>query len=135
MKLEKQNPHAGSWPAPSCYPNLSVGEVADLIHPEDADLIDLANSLIRAGHGQMDREFRMRHAEGSWIWIRTRAEVVPDAEDEPHLVGIAVAVTEQRRLAEALRTADLRLRDAIEAISEAFVNWDTATRLERCNQK
>jgi two-component system cell cycle sensor histidine kinase PleC len=114
---------------------LSVGEVADLIHPEDADLIDLANSLIKAGHGQMDREFRMRHAEGSWIWIRTRAEVVPDAEDEPHLVGIAVDVTEQRRLAEASRTADLRLRDAIEAISEAFVLWDAANRLVLCNSK
>jgi two-component system cell cycle sensor histidine kinase PleC len=114
---------------------LSVGEVADLIHPDDADLIDLANTLIEAGHGQMDREFRMRHAEGNWIWIRARAEVVPDAEDEPHLVGIAVDVTEQRRLAEASRTADLRLRDAIEAISEAFVLWDAANRLVLCNSK
>ena len=66
----------------------------------------------------------MRHADGHWVWIRARAEVVADAEDEPHLVGIAVDVTEQRRLAEASRTADIRLRDAIEAISEAFVLWD-----------
>ena len=58
-----------------------------------------------------------------------------DAEDEPHLVGIAVDVTEQRRLAEASRTADLRLRDAIEAISEAFVLWDAANRLVLCNSK
>ena len=71
----------------------------------------------------------MRHADGHWIWIRARAEVVADADDEPHLVGIAVDVTEQRRLAEASRTADLRLRDAIEAISEAFVLWDSANRL------
>jgi two-component system, cell cycle sensor histidine kinase PleC len=114
---------------------LSVGEIAALIHPEDADLIDLANGLILAGKGQIDREFRMRHANGSWVWIRARAEVVADAEDEPHLVGIAVDITEQRRLAEASRTADLRLRDAIEAISEAFVLWDSSNRLVLCNSK
>ena len=77
----------------------------------------------------------MRHADGHWVWIRARAEVVADAEDEPHLVGIAVDVTEQRRLAEASRTADLRLRDAIEAISEAFVLWDAHNRLVLCNSK
>ena len=105
------------------------------MHADDVDLVDLANGLILAGAGQMDREFRMRHADGHWIWIRARAEVVPDAEDEPHLVGIAVDVTEQKRLAEASRTADLRLRDAFEAISEAFVLWDAANRLVMCNSK
>jgi two-component system cell cycle sensor histidine kinase PleC len=114
---------------------LSVGEVAQLIHPDDANLIELANNLLRDGGGQVDREFRMRHADGHWVWIRARAEVVADANDEPHLVGIAVDVTEQKRMAEAARTADLRLRDAIEAISEAFVLWDAANRLVLCNSK
>jgi two-component system cell cycle sensor histidine kinase PleC len=114
---------------------LSVGEVSELVHPDDTDLIELANNLVVAGSGQMDREFRMRHVEGHWIWIRARAEVVSDADDAPHLVGIAVDVTEQKRAAEASRTADLRLRDAIEAISEAFVLWDSANRLVMCNSK
>ena len=114
---------------------LSVGEVAGLVHPDDTDLVELANGLVRTGGGIMDREFRMRHVDGHWIWVRARAEVVRDAEDEPHLVGIAVDVTEQKRLAEASRTADLRLRDAVEAISEAFVLWDAANRLVLCNSK
>jgi two-component system cell cycle sensor histidine kinase PleC len=114
---------------------LSVGEVADLIHPDDTNLVELANGFVEAGGGQMDQEFRMRHTDGGWVWIRARAEVVSGPDDEPHLVGIAVDVTEQTRLAEASRTADLRLRDAIEAISEAFVLWDSANRLVLCNSK
>lgn len=114
---------------------VSVREVAALIHPEDIDLVELANSLVRAGSGHMDQEFRMRHAEGSWVWIRARAEVVADVENSLHLVGIAVDITEQKRLAEASRTADLRLRDAIEAVSEAFVLWDAGNRLVMCNSK
>jgi two-component system cell cycle sensor histidine kinase PleC len=114
---------------------LSVGEVAALSHPEDVNLVELANELLANGHGQLDREFRMRHAEGHWIWIGARAELVSDAEEDRHLVGIAVDITEQKRLAEASRTADMRLEDAINAISEAFVLWDSANRLVMCNRK
>ena len=51
------------------------------------------------------------------------------------LVGIAVDVTDQKREAELSATADQRLREAIEAISEAFVLWDSSNRLVLCNSK
>ena len=114
---------------------LSVGEVAERVHPDDGDLIELADTLLRTDNGQVDHEFRMRHADGQWVWVRARAEVARDTDDTPHLIGIAVDVTEQRRLAEASRMADMRLRDAVEAISEAFVLWDAENRLVLCNKK
>lgn len=114
---------------------LSAGEVAALIHPDDSNLLDMAEALLRSPNAQVDREFRMRHADGEWVWIRARGEVARDSDGEPHLIGIAVDVTEQKRLADASRTADLRLRDAIEAVSEAFVVWDSANRLVMCNSK
>jgi len=114
---------------------LSAGEVAERVHPDDGDLIKLADALLRADSGQIDNEFRMRHADGHWVWVRARGEVTRDTDDTPHLIGIAVDVTEQRRLAEASRMADLRLRDAVEAISEAFVLWDADNRLVLCNRK
>jgi two-component system cell cycle sensor histidine kinase PleC len=114
---------------------LSAGEVAERVHPDDGDLMELADTLLRANNGQIDHEFRMRHADGQWIWVRARGEVTRDTDDTPHLIGIAVDVTEQRRLAEASRMADMRLRDAVEAISEAFVLWDAENRLVLCNRK
>ena len=50
-----------------------------------------------------------------------------------HLIGIAVDITEQKNLVEMTVTADLRLRDAIETIPEAFVLWDAENRLVLCN--
>ncbi len=114
---------------------LSAGEVAERVHPDDGDLIELADALLRAENGQVDQEFRMRHADGHWVWIRARGEVTRDTDDTPHLIGIAVDVTEQKRLAEASRMADMRLRDAVEAVSEAFVLWDADNRLVLCNKK
>jgi two-component system cell cycle sensor histidine kinase PleC len=113
---------------------LSAGEVAERVHPEDGDLIELADALLRADNGQVDQEFRMRHADGHWVWVRVRGEVARDTDDTPHFIGIAVDVTEQRRLAQASRMADMRLRDAVEAISEAFVLWDADNCLVLCNK-
>ncbi len=114
---------------------LGFGEVATLIHPDDGDLMALAESLYEAGEATVDRMFRMRHSDGRWIWLRARAELVDRESGEPHLIGIAVDVTEQMRLVERSKTADIRLRDAIETISEAFVLWDADNRLVMCNSK
>jgi two-component system cell cycle sensor histidine kinase PleC len=114
---------------------LGFGEVSRLIHPDDGDLMALAESLYRAGEATVDRMFRMRHSDGRWIWLRARAELVDRDSGEPHLIGIAVDVTEQMRLVERSKTADIRLRDAIETISEAFVLWDADNRLVMCNSK
>jgi two-component system cell cycle sensor histidine kinase PleC len=50
-----------------------------------------------------------------------------------HLIGIAVDITEQKNLVERTVAADLRLRDAVETIPEAFVVWDAENRLVLCN--
>ncbi|WP_375409392.1 PAS domain-containing sensor histidine kinase [uncultured Methylobacterium sp.] len=114
---------------------LSFGDINALVHPDDGDLYSLARHLA-ASQSTVDHEFRVRGANGAWVWLRTRAEIVPDSADGGrHLVGIAVDVTEQRQLAESNATADMRLRDAVEAISEAFVLWDTSNKLVLCNSK
>lgn len=112
---------------------IGFGEANRLVHPDDGDLLAIAQHLYERGETTVDRMFRMRHAEGRWVWLRARAELV--GENEAHLIGIAVDTTEQIRLAERNRTADIRLRDAIETISEAFVLWDADNRLVMCNSK
>jgi two-component system cell cycle sensor histidine kinase PleC len=115
---------------------LSFGEVNTMVHPDDPDLYTLADQLASARTSLVDHEFRIRSASGDWVWLRARAELMEDADDKTsHLVGIVVDVTEQRVLEEKTKRADARLRDAIEAISEAFVLWDSSNRLVLCNSK
>jgi two-component system cell cycle sensor histidine kinase PleC len=100
---------------------LSFGEVNAMVHPEDQDLYTLANHLAAQSTSFVDHAFRLRSASGDWVWLRQRAELMD--------------VTEQRGLEEKTARADARLRDAIEAISEAFVLWDANNRLVLCNSK
>jgi two-component system cell cycle sensor histidine kinase PleC len=113
---------------------LTFGEVSALAHPDDIKLYDLATQLADAKTHSVDHAFRMRHADGHWIWLRARCELVRQ-RDEPgvHLIGIAVDITEQKTLVERTVAADLRLRDAVETIPEAFVVWDADNRLVLCN--
>jgi len=113
---------------------LSFGDVAALVHPDDVQLYELATELVDAKLTFVDHAFRMRHADGHWVWLRARCELVSQPrEPGPHLIGIAVNITEQKNLVEKTVAADLRLRDAIETIPEAFVLWDADNRLVLCN--
>ena len=113
---------------------LSFGEVDALVHPEDGSLYDIAAQLAETADGTIDRAFRMRHAGGEWVWLRARAELTTH-DGSTHVIGIAVDITEEKKYAERTATADMRLRDAVESISESFVLWDTADRLVLCNSK
>ena len=113
---------------------MSFGEVNTFVHPEDIHLYELARELADAKATSIDHDFRMRHNSGNWVWLRARCELVHQPGDGgPHLIGIAVDVTEQKTLVERTVEADLRLRDAIETIPEAFVLWDAQNRMVLCN--
>ncbi|MGA8610422.1 MAG: ATP-binding protein [Xanthobacteraceae bacterium] len=113
---------------------LTFGEVNALVHADDINLYELATQLAEARMRSFDHEFRMRHANGRWLWLRARCELAQqDGSSGLHLIGIAVDITEQKSLVEKTVAADLRLRDAIETIPEAFVLWDADSRLVLCN--
>src|SRR3984885_6348749 len=113
---------------------LNFGEVNARVHHDDINLYDLASKVADAKVQSIDHEFRMRHADGRWLWLRARCELArQEGDGGPHLIGIAVDITEQKSLVERTVAADLRLRDAIETIPEAFVLWDAENRLVLCN--
>ena len=115
---------------------IGFRDLMDLVHRDDIDFAQIANLLVSGELGTLDQAFRMRHADGHWLWFRVRAEVVERFDTgSRHLIGTAADITEQKQIADQSITADLRLRDAIETISEAFVLWDSENRLVMCNSK
>ena len=111
-------------------------DFAQLLHPQDAALDEVMEAASTGPLGPLAFRRRLRQARGGWIWVDCRADVIEDPVTRARkLVGIAVDVTDRMREAEISATADQRLRDAIEAISEAFVLWDTSNRLVLCNRK
>ncbi|MCL6229390.1 sensor histidine kinase [Bartonella bilalgolemii] len=112
---------------------LSISQITAIIDPKDANFFELAQELMDNKKKHIDINVPMRHAEGYYVWMRIRAEVTD--EEEPHLVGISFDISEQHQFVEQTAQADLRIRDAIENISESFVLWDSEGRLVMSNSK
>lgn len=114
---------------------LGFNDIAGLVHPKDPDLYSLADMVLVENAEAIDKVFRMRHADDHWVWLRIRAQVVRTNKGEPHLIGIAIDVTEQELIRQKTSRVSNRLHDAIENLSEAFVLWDSRKRLVMCNSK
>ncbi len=110
---------------------LSFADIRDWVHPDDE--APFGGSDAGPADGRIEREFRMLHAEGRWIWICIRGCLTTD--QPAHLVGIAVDITDEKAEAEVRATADVRLRDAIESISEAFALFDDQEMLVLANSR
>lgn len=114
---------------------ISVGDFNAMLHPQDGDLLKIAELALSERRPVIDRIFRIKNANGEWLWLRARAELDESRKNGTHLVGVALDITTQRKLEEQTRTADERLADAIETISEAFVLWDSSNHLVINNSK
>ncbi|MEO6378867.1 MAG: ATPase, partial [Caulobacteraceae bacterium] len=108
-------------------------EVIGRIAPEHRDRV--RDALASARHyGAFDVSFRIPGAHGS-SWIDARGQAVEDAGPTGHaaILGVALDVTEERMTEARAQAAEGRLRDAIDAVSDAFVLWDKRGRLLICN--
>ena len=85
--------------APREIAALGDAYLSELVHPDHiAGLEEHERRLAELPDGAMlEHEYRMRHAEGSWRWVRSRDRVFSRTPSgEPELVlGIARDVTEQ----------------------------------------
>jgi PAS domain S-box-containing protein len=88
--------------------------IADQIHPEDLPRIRASSAnLAKLADGQVfQHEYRMRHADGSYRWIRSRDVVFErDEKGRPRaLLGLAQDVTADRLAAQTLRDSEERFR-------------------------
>ena len=115
---------------------LTFREFAARMHPDDDRVDELIDDLLRGRRRDFDQEFRLRHENGNFIWLRARAALSHGRDQaKPHLVGIVFDISRQKRLDALNHAAELRLKDAVENISEAFVLWDTESKLVICNSK
>jgi two-component system cell cycle sensor histidine kinase PleC len=88
-------------------------------------------------YGGFDVSFRVPSlAGGRPVWIDARGEAFGESPQGgfARIIGVALDVTEERLAQARAQSAETRLRDAIESVSEAFVLWDRHDRLVMYNR-
>ena len=91
------------------------------LHPDDAQsLIDHEREAFEAGQWQVEHEVRLKHRDGRWVWVLTRAQVSEwDENGRPvRTAGINVDIG----AAKALEAALAQERDTLARVMEASVS-------------
>ena len=65
----------------------SAKEWVGMVHPDDAAIVlGEQNAAVNSLDGTFEKEFRMRHADGRWLWIQSRGRVIERDADGKALV-------------------------------------------------
>ena len=111
-------------------------EVMARIHPKYRDAVE--HALRQAAiFGTFEITFPVAGPDGKARWIDARGQARRDdaaSEGFTTILGVALDITEARRAKAQAQAAEMRLRDGIESVSDAFVLFDRNGRLILSNQ-
>ncbi|WP_157493365.1 PAS domain-containing protein [Desulfonatronovibrio magnus] len=71
------------------------------IHPDDLPVVKQAIQKARKGK-QLNVEYRLKGKDGQWRWLQDRATPLRDDRWDFYLAGVAINVSEQKQVQEAL---------------------------------
>ena len=110
-------------------------EVLERVAAEHRDRLRQALAGARA-YGAFDVSFCIPNRGGRAAWIDARGQAAGEAGPDGYerIIGVMLDVTEERTTQARAQSAENRLRDAIDSVSEAFILWDRAGRLLMCNK-
>ncbi|MFM7261119.1 MAG: PAS domain S-box protein [bacterium] len=107
---------------------------SDRIHPEDAPQ---AYSTLREAveHGRSSYEYRFRHADGNYRWLRDSFVLIRDADGNPReIVGSCVDIHDRRRAENEARAAASDLSRLIDTANAPIFGKDTSGHVNEWNR-
>lgn len=94
------------------------------IHPDDAETVSSRMSeLFDTGH--LVLEYRFRHKDGRYRWLRDELNVIKDNHGKPsEILGSWIDVTERRQVEQALRENEARYRSLVDKAPMGMISFD-----------
>jgi PAS domain S-box-containing protein len=103
------------------------------VHPDDLEpTLQKVRASIASPQGRHEVEFRFRHKDGSYRWIRAQADVLRDAAGKPvRMLGCHLDITDRKHAEDAQRRQALtfeNMYDAVTVIDEDYniTDWNPA---------
>ena len=102
-------------------------EYEALVHPDDLPRVKQTMDAYLDGVSPTYQvEMRMRHKDGSYRWILSRAQVLRGANGRPYrIAGSHSDITERKQIEEALRQSEERFRSVVETATDAVFSMDS----------
>ena len=95
----------------------------NLLHPEDQETaMKQFNAYLKKPEGDYESYFRMKHSNGSWIWIWSRGRLFKDTQEGSHpvIIGTHVDITRHKKAEEAIQRERILLRTLIDTLPDTI---------------
>jgi PAS domain S-box-containing protein len=117
------------------FPNRP-GETEKRVHPEDhANWRAVRDDCAAGGADHHEWEYRIRHKDGSYRWVRDRSVVLRRADGKVYRVaGSREDITERKRSEEELAYEQYLLRSLMDTLPEGIYFKDRESRIIRANR-
>jgi PAS domain S-box-containing protein len=108
-------------------PEDLVGRVrSTLVHPEDLERLSrvLTDAIGSQRTAQAERQYRIRHADGSWVWVEGSLSLVHD-DNGVAVGGVSLLrdISERRAAAAALAESEARYRTLADNVTDIIVRF------------
>ena len=85
------------------------------LHPDDRERAVTRFVRVASAGGRFDEEYRLRSADGDWVWVRDLGHAVKDVDGVPRWIrGLMVDVTAQKAVEEEAGEAERRFERVVE---------------------
>jgi two-component system cell cycle sensor histidine kinase/response regulator CckA len=94
---------------------LQASSAFEQIHPDDRDRVREAAEAARESGIGKTLEYRLRHKNGTWLFLESTSSVILNAAGEPEkLVIVNRNITERKKTEEALRRSEADFRSLVQ---------------------
>jgi PAS domain S-box-containing protein len=107
---------------------------ASHIHPEDSSRVFAEMSSLFE-HGRHVHEYRFRHKDESYRWMRDEINLIRDENGTAvEIMGYWIDITVRKQAEDALRKSEAKFRRLYETMNDAWVSVDMTGRIQDMNQ-
>lgn len=105
-------------------------------HPDDLERsLAFVHDFLAGRTDKYELEFRLRHKDGRYLDILSRASLVRGADGGPlRLVGTHLDITERRKSEEKIRQSEEFIRNMLDTVDEGFIVVDRDYRILTANK-
>ena len=93
-----------------------------IVHPDDVpNCVAIFERIANTGQSEMTIPYRVRHANGGWLWVEANITRIYDEKGNLEILGVARDITDRKQTEQALQASQAKYKTLFDSSLDAIV--------------